>query len=78
MDIYFGRNGVMDNLQKPIELEFRTEWRIKLDQCSGMDCPIIDPRNSEIDSDVETRCVYDNIENRENSKFKLISTQSDL
>ena len=69
LEIYFGRNGKMDNLQKPIELKFRTEWRIELDQCSGLDCPIIDPRNSGTDSIVKTQCFFDKLEIRENSKF---------
>ena len=69
LEIYFGRNGKMDNLQKPIELKFRTEWRIELDQCSSLNCPIIDPRNSGTDSIVKTQCFFDKLEIRENSKF---------
>ena len=66
--IYFGRNGVMDNLQKPIQIKFKTEWRIDLNQCSGKDCPIIDPRNSD-DATVKTTCVFDDIEKKETSKY---------
>ena len=69
VDIYFARIGTMDNLQKPIELKFRTEWRIELDQCSSLNCPIIDPRNSGTDSIVKTQCFFDKLEIRENSKF---------
>ena len=69
LDIYFGQDGPMINLQKPIELKFKTEWRIDLDQCSGVDCPIIDPRNINTDARVKTHCVF---ENRENSKYKMI------
>ena len=73
VDIYFGRIGTMDNLQKQIGLKFKTEWRIDLSKCSGLDCPIIDPRiSSDTDENVKTQCFFENFENKEKSKCKLI------
>ena len=47
VNIDFRQKGRMENLQKEIELKFKTEWYPK--QCSspGVDCPIIDPRNND-------------------------------
>ena len=46
VDIYFRPKGQIENLQKEIELKFKTKWIL---ECSspGVDCPIIDPRNND-------------------------------
>ena len=44
--IYFRPKGQIENLQKEIELKFKTKWIL---ECSspGVDCPVIDPRNND-------------------------------
>ena len=47
VDIYFRPKGQIENLQKQIELKFKTKWILECSRSSEINCPVIDPRNND-------------------------------